>query len=90
MDWKVFLTTFGILFLAEFGDKTQLAVLTMTAQTSRPVAVFLGAIVALSGVTLLAVIFGHVVQQWIPREIIGKVAGVLFFVVGALVFFGKL
>jgi len=90
MDWKVFLTTFGILFLAEFGDKTQLAVLTMTAHTSRPVAVFLGAIVALSGVTLLAVIFGHLVQQWIPREIIGKVAGVLFFVVGALVFFGKL
>ena len=90
MDWKLFLTTFGILFLAEFGDKTQLAVLTMTAQTSRPIAVFLGAIVALSGVTLLAVIFGHLVQQWIPREIIGKVAGVLFFVVGALVFFGKL
>jgi len=90
MDWKVFLTTFGILFLAEFGDKTQLAVLTMTAQTNRPLAVFLGGTLALSGVTLLAVLFGHLIQQWIPREVIGKIAGCLFFVVGALVFFGKL
>ena len=33
MDFRVLLTTFGIIFLAEMGDKTQLAAMTMSAQT---------------------------------------------------------
>ena len=41
MDWRVLLTTFGIIFLAEMGDKTQLAAMTMAAQTKKPWAVFL-------------------------------------------------
>jgi hypothetical protein len=42
MDWKVFWATFGTLFLAEMGDKTQLAALTMAAETRLPLSVFLG------------------------------------------------
>ena len=33
MDWRVMLTTFGVIFLAEMGDKTQIAAMTMAAQT---------------------------------------------------------
>jgi putative Ca2+/H+ antiporter (TMEM165/GDT1 family) len=48
MDWRVILTTFGVIFLAELGDKTQLAAMTLAAQTRRPWAVFIGASVALA------------------------------------------
>ena len=51
MDLRVLLTTFGIIFLAEMGDKTQLAAMTMSAQTKRPWAVFLGASLALVAVS---------------------------------------
>jgi hypothetical protein len=53
MDWKIFLTTLGTIFLAEIGDKTQLATILMTSKTGRPLAVFGGAVLALSLVTLI-------------------------------------
>ena len=46
MDWRVFLTTFGVIFLAEMGDKTQLAAMTMAAQSKKPWAVFFAAALA--------------------------------------------
>lgn len=36
MDWRILLTTFGVIFLAEMGDKTQLAAMTMAAESSDP------------------------------------------------------
>jgi putative Ca2+/H+ antiporter (TMEM165/GDT1 family) len=89
MDWKVFLTTFGILFLAELGDKTQLAVISLTTETARPLGVFLGAIAALSVVTLIGVFFGHLIHQWVPASVLRKVAASVFIVVGLVMFFGK-
>lgn len=89
MDWKVFLTAFGILFLAELGDKTQLAVITLTTQTAKPLGVFLGATAALSVVTLLGVIFGHLIHQWVPADILRKLAASVFIVIGIVIFFGK-
>jgi len=89
MDWKMFLTTFGIIFLAELGDKTQLAVITMTTQTTKPLGVFLGAITALSAVTLLGVVFGHLILQWVPTDILRKVTASVFIVIGVVMFFGR-
>ena len=37
MDWKVFLSTFALLFVAELGDKTQLAVISMTSKHGRQI-----------------------------------------------------
>jgi putative Ca2+/H+ antiporter (TMEM165/GDT1 family) len=89
MDWKVFLTTFGILFLAELGDKTQLAVIAMTAQTRKPLGVFWGAIAALALATLLGVAFGHLIQNWVPMDVLRKIAAIAFMVLGVVMLFGK-
>lgn len=90
MDWKIFGTAFVTLLLAELGDKTQLAVITMTAGTDAKIAVFLGASLALVTVTLLAVIFGGVLSQYVPTEWLQRIVAVAFIVVGILMLLGKL
>ncbi len=37
MDWRILATTFGLIFLAELGDKTQLAAMAMAAESKAPV-----------------------------------------------------
>ena len=90
MDWKVLGTAFLTLFLAELGDKTQLAVITMTAKGDSKLAVFLGASLALILVTLLAVLFGSVLTQFVPVEWLQRIVAVAFIVIGILMLFGKL
>lgn len=89
MNWQVFWITFGTIFLAEMGDKTQLAALSMTADTRAPVSVFLGASIALCLATLLGVTFGGLLTQYVPEHIIKKVAGLTFVVIGVLILLGK-
>lgn len=91
MDWKILGTAFLTLFLAELGDKTQLAVITMSAkeETSK-VAVFLGASLALILVTLLGVLFGSVLTQFVPTEWLQRIVAAAFIVIGVLMLFGKL
>ena len=90
MDWKIFGTAFVTLFLAELGDKTQLAVITMTANTESKVAVFLGASLALVLVSLLGVVFGGVLSQYIPTEWLQRIVASAFIIIGVLMLFGKL
>ena len=89
MDWKIFGTAFVTLFLAEIGDKTQLAVITMTADTNSKVSIFLGASLALILVTLLGVIFGGVLSQYVPTEWLQRIVAVAFIVIGSLMLLGK-
>lgn len=89
MDLRVLLTTFGIIFLAEMGDKTQLAAMTMSAQTKRPWAVFIGASLALAAVSAIGVLVGGVVGQYIPLEWVKRIAAALFIVIGVLMLMGK-
>ena len=67
MDWRVFMTTFGMLFLAELGDKTQLAVITLSSNEKSPLSVFAGASLALILVTFIGVLIGENLDRWIPR-----------------------
>lgn len=90
MDWKIFGTAFLTLFLAELGDKTQLAVITMTAKTESRVAVFLGASLALVLVSLLGVLFGGVLSQYVPTEWLQRIVAIAFIVIGILMLLGKL
>ena len=89
MDLRVMLTTFGIIFLAEMGDKTQLAAMTMSAQTKKPWAVFLGASLALAAVSALGVIVGATLGNYVPLEWVKRVAAVAFIVIGVLMLLGK-
>ena len=89
MDWQVFWVTFGTVFLAEMGDKTQLAALTLTADKGTPLAVLAGACVALCLATLLGVLLGGVLAQFIPPSVIKKAAGLAFVVIGGLILLGK-
>lgn len=87
LDWKVFATTFGLLFVAEIGDKTQLAVISMTSKTAKPVTVFIASVLALALVTLIGVALGEGITALAPKIWIKRVSALLFFAVGILVFF---
>jgi len=82
MDLKILLSTFGMIFLAELGDKTQLATFAFAAESQSKVAVFLGAAGALLLTSLLAVVFGAVVSRLIPANYIKTGAGALFILLG--------
>ncbi|MGQ9626513.1 MAG: TMEM165/GDT1 family protein [Anaerolineae bacterium] len=87
MDWKIFLSTFGLLFLAELGDKTQLAVISLVSKHRSPGPVFIGAVAALAVVTLLGVLAGEALLSFIPCELLRKGAAGLFVIVGILMWF---
>ena len=82
MDFKVLLTTFGMIFLAELGDKTQLATLCFAAESKSCLAVFLGSAGALVLTSFLAVFFGSLVNKVVPANYIKTGAGALFIVLG--------
>jgi len=90
MDWRVLLTTFGVIFLAEMGDKTQLAAMTMAAQTQRPWAVLIGASLALACVSALGVLVGGTLGHFLPIVWIKRAAAVAFIVIGLLILTGKI
>jgi putative Ca2+/H+ antiporter (TMEM165/GDT1 family) len=90
MEWKIFGTAFVTLLLAELGDKTQLAIITMSANTESKLAVFLGASLALVLVSLLAVLVGGILNQFIPTEWLQRIVAVAFIVIGVLMLLGKL
>ncbi len=90
MDWKIFGTAFITLFLAELGDKTQLAVITMSANTESKLSVFVGASLALIAVTAIGVLAGGVLTQFVPTEWLQRIVAVAFIVIGVLMLLGKL
>ncbi len=82
MDLKVLLTTFGMIFLAELGDKTQLATFAFAAENKSRLAVFLGSACALVLTSLLAVVFGSAIGRLVPANYIKIGAGALFVLLG--------
>lgn len=89
MDWRVFLTTFGVIFLAEMGDKTQLAAMTMAAQSNRPWTVFLSAALALTAVSAIGVLIGSVLGNYLSLIWIKRTAACAFILIGVLILTGK-
>jgi len=74
-------TTFLLIALAEFGDKSQLVCMTLAAR-HRGLPVVLGAIAAFAVLNLLAVLFGAVVAAWLPTWLVTLAVAVLFAVFG--------
>ena len=75
----IFLTTFLMITLAEFGDKTQLAVVAFSS-TALPLAVWLGSTLALTFTSGLGVWAGRTVLQRIPLTLLHKISGMIFLV----------
>ncbi len=82
LSWQVFVLTFSTLFIAEMGDKTQLAVFSLVTESKQPFSVFLGASLALAVVTLIGVIFGGLVTKLVPPHYLKIGAGFLFVGIG--------
>jgi Ca2+/H+ antiporter, TMEM165/GDT1 family len=82
MDWKLIASTFGAIFLAELGDKTQLAAVTLAASTKQPVAVFIGASLALVAVSAVGVAVGAGLSEVLPMALIRKVSAAAFVLIG--------
>ena len=90
MDLKLMATTFGLLFLAELGDKTQLAVFTLVAKHKQPLPIFLGAAAALVLVTAIGALVGQGVAQVLPETVLKRGAATLFILMGLLIWFDRL
>jgi putative Ca2+/H+ antiporter (TMEM165/GDT1 family) len=84
MDWKLLLTVFGTTFLAELGDKTQLATLSFASANKHPLTIFLGGSLALICTTLLAVVVGAGLQRVVPARVMHGVASAAFIVIGVI------
>lgn len=86
---KAIWLAFGAVFLAELGDKTQLAILAMKSKGFSGLGLFVGSMIAFSVLTALAIFFGGWLQTKIPVEMIQKIAAGSFIVIGLLMWFGK-
>ena len=84
MDWKVLSSTFLVIFLAEIGDKTQLATFGLAATGESRASVFLGAASALLAATAIAVLLGQAIGSLVPEFWLRRAAGVLFLALGAV------
>ena len=83
---RPFVTAFTVVFVAEWGDLTQLATAALQARYREPVIVFTAATLALWSVTALAVILGNRLGAWIPaRPLQLAAAGVMVLVAIALI-----
>jgi putative Ca2+/H+ antiporter (TMEM165/GDT1 family) len=74
---SIFLTTFSLIFLAELGDKTQIAVAGLAGNLA-PLPVWIGATTALITVSALGVWLGRTLLQRVPAVWLNRVGGVLF------------
>lgn len=84
MDWKIFLTIFAAVFIAELGDKTQLA--TMLFASDKEVGkytVFVAASAALIVATALGVLAGSLLSEYINEKYLHYIAGIGFITIGA-------
>lgn len=82
--WSTFFSTFITIFLAEMGDKTQLATLLLSAQSQSPWIVFLGAGTALIATSLVGVLLGRYLAKVLSPRTLDIAAGALLMVISIL------
>ena len=76
---NLFFTTFLLITVAEFGDKTQLAVVALSS-TAIPAAIWIGSTLALSSSAILGVLAGRTLLQKIPLSLVHKISGIIFII----------
>jgi putative Ca2+/H+ antiporter (TMEM165/GDT1 family) len=83
-DRQVVLASFLVVLVAEFGDLTQILTATLAARYDAPVAVGIGAVLALWSVAALAVVFGRALLRVVPLRRVQQVAAVALLVLAAV------
>lgn len=81
---------FGSFFLAELGDKTQLATFAIAARYAAPVQVWLGATLGMMIVNLFGIAIGNMLRNYLPERTMNKAAGALFILFGLATFIGMM
>lgn len=84
MDWKLLVSTFTAIFIAELGDKTQLAALSFAAGSSSKWTVFFGSALALVASSAIAVAGGEAISRVVSPIWLRRIAGVVFVAMGIL------
>ena len=85
MDWKVFLTVFGTVFIAELGDKTQLATMLFASDAAvGKYTVFIAAALALVVAAGLGVLAGTLLGEFINPKYLHYIAGIGFVAIGVI------
>ena len=80
--FSILITSFSTIFLAELGDKTQLATLILSAQSGRPLIIFIGAVLALISTSLLGVLIGRWIANNLPRQRFTVISGIIMVSLG--------
>ena len=86
MIFSLLLSTFLTIFIAELGDKTQLATLTISGTSNKPLAVFLGSSTALVFASLIGALAGGSISNFVPEIILKSIASLTFFIIGIKLF----
>ena len=86
MILSLLLSTFLTIFIAELGDKTQLATLTMSGTSNKPLAVFLGSSTALVFASLVGALAGGSISNFVPDIILKSIASITFLILGIRIF----
>ena len=79
---SILITSFSTIFLAELGDKTQLATLMLSAESGRPIIIFTAAALALIFTSLLGVLVGQWISNNLPRQRFTLVSGIIMLSLG--------
>ena len=82
MILNLLLSTFLTVFIAELGDKTQLATLTISGTSNQPLAVILGSSSALVFASLLGALTGGSISSFVPEIILKLIASLTFLIIG--------
>jgi Ca2+/H+ antiporter, TMEM165/GDT1 family len=85
-SWGAFSSTFLTIFLAEIGDKTQLATLLISAESQSPWIVFAGSAMALIATSLLGVLLGRWLSNRLSPKVLGTSAGLLLLFISLTLF----
>ncbi|MBB6218064.1 putative Ca2+/H+ antiporter (TMEM165/GDT1 family) [Anaerosolibacter carboniphilus] len=88
--WKIIVSAFWMVFIAELGDKTQLQTMLLATQSKSVLGVFIGAASALVLSALIGVFAGTYITKYIPPHYLQLSAGVAFIVIGMLTLWGKI
>ena len=81
---SIFLTTFTTIFIAELGDKTQIATLMLSAESGRPLVVFIGSSLALVSSSLVGVLIGKWLSNKVSPNRFALFTGLLMIIISIL------